>query len=78
MKPAVAAAPLQVDTRRRNKRDQINAMILIIEEDGQKQRNQEIVKIRVSNQRKVTGDNNKKNKKGKNNRNDAQRPSNRA
>ena len=47
-KPAVAAAPAQVDTRRRNKRDQIrNAMILIVKKMVQENnKGIEIVKIK--------------------------------
>ena len=71
-KPAVAAAPAQVDTRRKKqarpdkKRDDFDR-----EEDGpRKQQRNRSSQNQVRNQK----NNNKKNKKGKNNRNDAPKP----
>jgi len=75
-KPAVAAAPAQVDTRRKKqarpdkKRDDFDR-----EEDGpRKQQRNRNSQNQVRNQRNSNWNNNKKNKKGKNNRNDAPKP----
>ena len=74
--PAVAAAPAQVDTRRKKqarpdkKRDDFDR-----EEDGpRKQQRNRNSQNQVRNQRNSNWNNNKKNKKGKNNRNDAPKP----
>ena len=73
-KPAVAAAPAQVDTRRKKqarpdkKRDDF-------EEDGpRKQQRNRNSQNQVRNQKNSNWNNNKKNKKGKNNRNDTPKP----
>jgi len=75
-KPAVAAAPAQVDTRRKKqarpdkKRDDFDR-----EEDGpRKQQRNRNSQNQVRNQKNSNWNNNKKNKKGKNNRNDAPKP----
>ena len=75
-KPAVAAAPAQVDTRRKKqarpdkKRDDFDR-----EEDGpRKQQRNRNSQNQVRNQRNSNWNNNKKNKKGKNNRNDTPKP----
>ena len=75
-KPAVAAAPAQVDTRRKKqarpdkKRDDFDR-----EEDGpRKQQRNRSSQNQVRNQKNSNWNNNKKNKKGKNNRNEAPKP----
>ena len=75
-KPAVAAAPAQVDTRRKKqarpdkKRDDFDR-----EEDGpRKQQRNRNSQNQVRNQKNSNWNNSKKNKKGKNNRNDAPKP----
>ena len=73
---AVAAAPAQVDTRRKKqarpdkKRDDFDR-----EEDGpRKQQRNRNSQNQVRNQKNSNWNNSKKNKKGKNNRNDAPKP----
>ena len=75
-KTAVAAAPAQVDTRRKKqarpdkKRDDFDR-----EEDGpRKQQRNRNSQNQVRNQKNSNWNNSKKNKKGKNNRNDAPKP----
>ena len=75
-KPVVAAAPAQVDTRRKKqarpdkKRDDFDR-----EEDGpRKQQRNRNSQNQVRNQKNSNWNNSKKNKKGKNNRNDAPKP----
>lgn len=75
-KPAVAAAPAQVDTRRKKqarpdkKRDDFDR-----EEDGpRKQQKNRSSQNQVRNQKNSNWNHNKKNKKGKNNRNNNQTP----
>ena len=75
-KPAVAAAPAQVDTRRKKQaRPDKNRDDFDREEDGpRKQQRNRSSQNQVRNQKNSNWNTNKKNKKGKNNRPDAPKP----